>query len=211
MKPRARAMGHPFMTRVRSVPYPILRFFAHWATVSVSPSWVRNREDRRLLACASRPAHVQLSGLYPLLLSLRSNVIPSARSPISAKNNAKSFHRSQTVTPRPPYLGYAGFCGFWHRCLIAAQMRNVGVLLFPCFRVMSANLVRPPQPQVITAPAFKWLARTSFRTPQAHAHSHLGGCEFATCLTATRLPKRRPKRFSGFNPRISDYIACPQT
>lgn len=49
----------------------------------------------------------QFSGLYGPLLSLRSIVKPSGRSPMSARKFSKlppalEFQRSQTVMPRPP-------------------------------------------------------------------------------------------------------------
>jgi phage terminase large subunit-like protein len=46
---------------------------------------------------------------------MRSRVIPSGRSPISAKKVAKSFQRGSTVIPRPPYRAHRSLFGFRQR------------------------------------------------------------------------------------------------
>src|SRR5208283_1726946 len=68
-----------------------------------------------------------------MLYRARFPCIPAGRGPMSSKKFLNSFHRSQTVMPRPPYSCHLGLSGFVHRCHIADHTKCVGDLS-PRFR-----------------------------------------------------------------------------
>lgn len=74
---------------------------AHSDIVCVAPLSVRWTVERRFLACAVGVRHSQFPGSYPLLLSIRSRLVPAGRFPMSEMNASEDFHLSQTVIPLP--------------------------------------------------------------------------------------------------------------
>lgn len=82
------------------------------------------------LCCSSLVDHLQFSGKYPLLLSIRSNECCGLGfSPISSRKFLNlDAHLSHTVIPRPPYRWYARLLGFVHRLFMSLQVTYSGCL-----------------------------------------------------------------------------------
>jgi len=131
-------------------------------------------------------------------------LFPSGLSPISARKFANENHRSHTVIPRPPYLGYADLFFSLQRVIIPIQPVNVGVsfppLADPC---LIGWLFAHPQllvPLVIRLPTL-----TGLDFPHVHLHKtiapnapHAYLLDGSTSMTVQWLNVLPIKYFLGF-------------
>lgn len=172
----------PLSTRCSKVRSRMPVRSAHSASVSDSPLNVRRWLRRVFRPCSVGVAHRQLSGVYPKSLFVRSSVVPSGRSGMSAKKHlnpcrppSPKSQRSQTVIPRPPYLWKLELRGFVQRLIICAQvpykgwLRKLWVRLDAGFPVTISNRKHP---QLCAPPLRKMSPRTARSVPQSQMQFH---------------------------------------
>ena len=129
---------------------------------------------RELCACCCAVAHLQLLGVYPFVLTLRSRLIPTGGSPMSAKKFSNRSHRLQTFIPRSAYtpLSFVGAVGEHRLIMLAHAVYALVLCACPClvFAVMARSIRRHPHD---SDPIRRSSApRTERITPQEHRHIH---------------------------------------
>lgn len=138
----------------------------HSEAQSVLPWNVYILVESLLWACCCQVAHRIFSGEYgPSGSGYLSRVCAfEGLGPTSLRKAVKSFlHLSQTLIPRPPYLGQLLCFGLEHLSIMPAHMKYSVVLVAKCVRLL--------HPQLIDFPRLRLLMATSFSRPHLHRHS----------------------------------------
>ena len=150
-------MGHPLLSLKYIVPTVTPMCMAHSLTVFVDPLCVIAFVvffGLLFLACSAYVAHRQLSGEYPLSLSILSRVcLGVGARPISAiKFSYELSHLSHTLMPLPPQCSYPGVFGLLHRHFMPLHVLNSFVIWDSPWVVTAAicrSLRKHPQDWVI--------------------------------------------------------------
>lgn len=162
---------------------------AHAATGLVAPRIVIRRLFRLFRACCTAVAQRQFAGKYPLLLSIRSRLVPSGGCPMSLAKASKDSHRRQTRIPRPPYNGQLISPGFLHRARILHHVLYSRVSLCPWVRERFDNTSKLRHRHERVNPLTTWLRYFSVLAPQ----SHLQSIFFPAWDKTKSLPNLRPE------------------
>lgn len=180
----------------------------HSTTVFDCPRNVTMRLFVLFLACSASVAHLQLSGEYEPLTSIRSiECFFEGGYPISSRKFSYDVsHRSQTVMPRAPYHLNAVQLESLHRCRIDTHMLCSIVPFSPCLAVArplaaDVSLMRHPQLRVPKLAVRIATRRSCEETSAAFPHEHWQFQWAPFCLSIGSIPANETI--------VSRPIVCP--
>ncbi len=137
----------PDRSRALRVECPRPNSSAHSLIVCVRPRNVILRLERLFNACCLAVAQRQFPGSYPFALLIRSMLVPSGGSPMSAAKASKEFlHGRHILMPALPYFCQVAHDWFSHLSIILHQIRYSLVCDLPwvVFARMVASLRKQP-------------------------------------------------------------------